>query len=914
MLKTKHLAIILCLLLPYLLAYRSFFSTNTLVWGDAPFFYQENLKELFSQPLLWNFRNDNFGFPQLHVLWLYLPTFLYGLLNHFLGLNNTILIRLVFYFPATILAIVGSWLFVGQFTKNLNAKLLGSLLYGFNTYFLMVLDGGQVGVAVSFGLFPVALFTLLKFWENTSAQNFLISFLVLAGISNIDLRIFLLVIFTAVFWNILKALTAKTQLFTIRTILALVLLMIAVGAVDAFWLLPLINNQSLDQIGLSYSSNSSFISLLDSLLIFQPHFPNNEFGKILPPPFYFVFIPVLVFAGLLLNKFNSDSGKAKTVLTFSALYLFFAFLAKGGGEPLGTVYLWLVDHIPGGVAFRDSSKFYIPLLLFGSCLLALTVQALEKWIKNEKIRILTVVAIYIYLLLLIYPAVLGNLSGTLGNKTFNNDYIEIYQKLKSEQSFLRTLWFDERPQMAFADWQRPALSANLLYQERPFASLNIGKHDLFNYIRAPEISSWFKLLGIKYLFFPENERKKTWNLEEKEDREKLLLSVASISSLTQLDWPLSFSAYRVDNTKPHLFAQSKVVLVVGGEQIYQHLDKEGDFLAGQGFIFLEDGKVNPNNLKLINANDAILVFENKDLTDLIMVYLQDKMIPPTQAIINQWQLRSSNDYLNWKYDLLKQAVASFEFDFGQGVVFSTVPNEKIKFNLSAPTLGNYYLAVRFTNASSSASLQLKILDQEKILFNPDAPNFKWDIVGPFTVSSQQVLLEITNSGQFGMLNTLALIPEKEFISAQQQAMELMSQLKIIPINKEEDWSILTSSLKTQVLPVAFEQINPTQYQITNISPAAKWLVFSDHYHPFWQIQDRNKTSANKTSANKTSAWPFYSMINGFYLGENLPDSEVMLVFVPQQNIWKGILISLISFVVVVCTTTVISLKKRHKNG
>src|SRR5258708_171764 len=501
---------LLFIVIIYALVFRSFFSNSILSFGDAPYFFRENLRELFNIPLAWDVRNNNLGAPQGLVLWLFLPTFVFGLLNQLFNLSNQVLIRLIFYFPATLLALWGSWKYLGKFSQDKTVRLLGSFLYGFNTYFLMLLDGGQIGMALSYGLFPLGILFLTNFLETPSRQNNYLSIVILFLISNSDLRVFIILFVYILSFLIIEGLLKKTFPKTFKQILNLFFLLLLTISLDLFWVIPFALNLKNGVASIGSLSSTQFINLTNSLLLFQPHFPLNEFGNLFTTPFYFAFLPILLFLGLIIQSNKKQA--SINYLLFGFLFCMFAFLTKGFAEPLGGFYKIAIEKLPLGVSFRDSSKFFIPLFLVASTLICFSLDILKFYIK--KANYLIVMIVFFYLCLLIYPSLLGRLTGNLGFKTFPSDYQTIYQKISSSDNFYRSLWFPQKPSLGFGDWDHPALSANDLYKERPFASMIDGEYDLFYYLHNPQLNDWLSLIGVKYLFFPIDERKKTWRPQD----------------------------------------------------------------------------------------------------------------------------------------------------------------------------------------------------------------------------------------------------------------------------------------------------------------------------------------------------------------------------------------------------------------
>lgn len=877
--KKIRLALLLILIVvPFVLLYRAFFLPSPLSFGDAPFFYQENLKELFNIPFTWNFRNDNFGASQFHILWLYLPTFLYGLLNHYLGVGNDFLIRIVFYFPSTILAILGAYIFVGKFQTYFWGKLLGSILYGFNAYFLLLLDGGQVGVALAYGLFPWAALTLYQYLKKSSVGNFLKSLTTLFLLTNVDLRISLVAI---VFGMIVYLLNEK---LVYRNAASFSLLIISLTFVNAFWLIPLIFYPSVLPISGADLGNSP-ITLLDSFLLYQPHFPLNEFGKLSPPPFYFGIIPILLFLPLLLK------GSKKLFTVFSFLFLSFIFLTKGVNPPLGEIYHLFIEKLPWGVAFRDSSKFYIPLLLTASVLIAISVNSLNHFFKGKKL-IFVVLVIYFYFLLLIHPAILPGLSGALAGKNQLAEFKKISQVIKEEDGFLRTLWFPEKPTLAFNNFQKETLSANRLYLEKPFALQTSGNYDLFNFLHSPQLTDWFRLLGIHYVFFPQSQRNKSLTKIEEMERKQFVDFVGTIKDLQPLNLDVGFPTFSVSESLPKIFTQEKALIVVGDGDIYQKLKEiYQDFhIYNQGFLFAEDGLSSPQNLISLPKESAYLIFNQRDSNDLALALKQYLFID--SPVKSQWGHYENSKYLDLKNELLKNNIKSYDLGFNKGIYFSNVTGEKLEYKINIPESGTYRLALRTIANEKSSGIKVSFKGDKDI---KNVNLFKWNILGPFNLEKGTETLSIENKGGFNAVNIVSLLPEQDYEEAQKVSQEIIDKFEKVDLSSKEDLVGKLSKLKYE--KINFQIENPTRYSV-NFPGNQKWIVFSDHYNFDWIIEEAD-----------TNHFPLYSMINGFWVNEN-SNEKLNLIYTPQKNIPQYIKISLFSAVLILLISLAVKFWKR----
>ena len=155
-----------------ILAFRPIFLPGPLVWGDAPYISNESFKNFLAEPLVWESRGRLGVANDLYFL--FPLTLIYNFLG-FLGLGNDLVIRLVFYLPAIFLAIFSAWKFSQYFNFSPVVKIFTAFLYSLNTYFIILIDGGQVGVSLAYGLFPLALLGLHKLIEKKSPKQFLIS-------------------------------------------------------------------------------------------------------------------------------------------------------------------------------------------------------------------------------------------------------------------------------------------------------------------------------------------------------------------------------------------------------------------------------------------------------------------------------------------------------------------------------------------------------------------------------------------------------------------------------------------------------------------------------------------------------------------------------------------------------------------
>ncbi len=865
----NKLILFLLFLIPYFLIFRSIFLGGELAFGDAPYFYPENLNELFNLPFIWDIRYSNFGAPQGSTLWLYLPTFLYGLLNHYFGFSSEVLIRAVFIIPSSILGFLGGWKFFGFFSKNIYGKFLSAFFYLFNTYYILLIDGGQIGVALAFGLFPWVILSIYNFQKKGSLKNFISAIILFFIITNVDIRVAFISTVLLLFFLLFKRENIKRP----QGIAKLILVLGIVLFLDSFWFYPLVKNHSVLEAPSIRSTQINFVSILNSLLLYQPHFPNNDFGKLILPPFYFAFLLPILFSGLFFIRKDK-----KPIVGLCFIFLIFVFLTKGRNFPLGEAYA-VIDYVPIiGAVFRDSSKFFIPLFLIAGILLGLSYEILSNKIESKN-SIFLFVALYMFLITLVSPAFFGQLSGGLNNNVDKESFLKIYKILSSETDFSRTLWFDERPPLGYTSWDKPALSANALYLKRPFADMIEGSYDLNGFLNSPLLKDWLQISGVKYIFLPENERKKMLTEKQQSER-KIFLRFVNDLGMQKVDWKVSFPVYKVEGTLPLIYSVENVFLISGGGKIFSEFKNNGISFTSNPTVFIDDAKFSIDLLsQFAEKNDTQIIVQGEKV-DFVFSLLRDKM-QNLSSYENDWATKDTSVYLETKGELLERGVKSFDYDFDKGLSYSSIKNEEIKIIKTLDDTTNFILAIRYVNATDSAGIKLNTNSQERELKSKSASSFEWEY---FNLKPTKKLdLLIKNLGGLSVVNTIIIIPQQEFEAIKRNVGNILSANKVTYINEETDYSKL--QLNKEISKIKYELINPTKYKVY-IPNDQRWIIFTDSYDKNWVL---------KNSRCELIPVPIYSFINGFYIDETCKNNsnEWLLYYRAQQDILVGIFLSLL---------------------
>lgn len=807
----NKLLFFLGLFIPALFVYKAVLLSGPLAFGDAPYFYKETMDMFLSKPLAWWGMEGGLGGVS-RFIWIAPLMYVYSFFGSVLGLGHNIAVRLVFYFPAIILSFVTPIYFTKYLKLSKLTQFFSSLIYGLNTYFILLIDGGQVGVALAYGLFPLCLVTLKKLTEKINKPIFFKSLFALIVLTLVDPRISLICFLTIILWQFRKS----AYVFLVGLLLI---------PLNMFWILPLIKNGG-GNLSVEVTS-LNLISLLNSLTLYQPHWPNNIYGAISYPPFYFVLVPVFIFGGLFFKKTKNKL----LIKQLSILFLVFVFLSKGQTPPLGQFYQFIVERIPFGSILRDSSKFFVPLMLFGGILIGNTVDRF----KNKNFKILS----YLFLLVLITPALFGKLNFVLSGKVQSDDYNKIYKQIQNNPGEYKTLWFPEKPTLGFASSKNPAISAKSLTNLHPLASINGGSSDRFNFFNQPVSSEWMKLLGVRYMFFPGETRKLELSDDEKINWGSLLKNISKNPNFKKLDWGTDMDVYEAVDYKSTRFEVTNMVAMVGAD----NMEPE------KATIFIEDVKTDTYKLLEMPEGSFGLSFNEKDETDLKLSFIRNLFLNQSDISKNDWATYGTDQYLLWKYQLLIRGIQTSEFDYGKGILFSTQKNESVEYKTKVKSAGKYVVAVRGMGYQDN-ELLISVNGIQKEIVQKEG-GFGWQYV-EVEIEAGKVYVNLTNKSGMQVVNTIAVIPLQEWVEAEKNTEEFVNKF-----SKESD----------KIL---------------------KWIIYSQNYHPQWKLDCGNK---------QVSSTPIYSMINGFLIDDCENMGEIY--FDGQKNVDLGIKISLVSLVLLV---------------
>lgn len=521
------------------LVYRGWFTLNPIIGGDWPFIFDETLSEFPLIPYPWNTWQANGlgGISQIYFLQIFQNST--TLFTNWLNIPWIIVYKILWFGLFIILSVFSSIYLSKTIFPNshLWIKLISSIIFVTNTYVLMLADGGQMGVLLAYSLAPLALALFIRLIDSGYRfKSILIFSLSLSAQVMFDPRVAYLTMIAILIYFIFISFFNKSSLFKFlySIIYAFIIPGIITILIHAVWILPYIlskQNFSTD-FGEAYSGIEivkflSFASFSQTLSLLHPNWPENIFGKSYFMRSEFLIIPIIVFSPLLFVKKIKDMNKE--IVYFFLLALLGAFLAKGSNPPFGEIYLSAFSNIPGFIFFRDSTKFYIFVILAYSILIPYALDKLSSKLFN--VRFIIPVLFIIFWIGTINPAILGRFNGTFKNHEVPREYLSLRDFINNQHNFFRTLWIPRQNRFTFYSNAHPSVEAIPLFKASSSAEI-IAK------LRNEDTISYLRNLSIKYIIVPYDPMGDIFQKDRKYDEESyknLINDVGKISWLKKVD-------------------------------------------------------------------------------------------------------------------------------------------------------------------------------------------------------------------------------------------------------------------------------------------------------------------------------------------------------------------------------------------
>ncbi|MCL5069544.1 MAG: hypothetical protein M1308_01385 [Actinobacteria bacterium] len=775
--------------------------------------------------------------------------------------------------------VLGIWRLLSYLKINDWGKSTATVFFILNSFFLLMFDGGQFSLNLAYITLPFAVLSFMKLLEFSKWRERVKFALIILLISIFDIRIiFLLAIILGCYFIFKLFLLLDRHnvinLFENLFLSSLFTAFVLIGF-HSYWIIPSLLAKT-PQLPVTYSRLAqvdflSFSSLGHSLLLQQPHWYKNVFGRISQIKFEFILIPLIVFLSPILIKKNRSIG---FWLLIALLGIFFS---KGSQDPLPGIYLWLFGHIPGFSLFRDPVKFYFLTALAYSVLIGFAVNAMNKLafknkIANRGIRIIPYLVI-LYLFILARPIYLGWMTGMISQPVYLNEFGQLASILKSDKNFSRVVWLPITRPLSFVSLDHPPLEASRLLDKRPFAVGTKGTYETLNFLReASFMGEIFDVAGIGYIADPYLDLRR-----DDMHPDNIKYYYTFITQLSERPWLslVNNSYIPLLKTKEHqemFFAAPNIWWVIGSDNIYNDSAKNPKLkLAKNALIFAEESQA--LGKRIDELPDAKIVLNNKTELDLAASFIDlSNIVFPAKNLDFKpneagWWKREAADLIDWRNFLReKYGIVTQDFDLGGGWAVGEGKRQFTIYNLQFTK--EKILLARVMGSSRSGKLKFyqnnQIVGEVPTKINGNA-NVRWFEVGRLARDGE---VTIKSEGDINVVNALAVLPDADLLKYRQRAKEYQDQGRIVGFDEK--------NTKENSADISFQQINPTKYKVSvrNLTSPVL-LVFSQNFDQLWKMQNQ-------------PALPVYSLLNGFPVQK---DGEYTVEFEAQKYVYPGLIIS-----------------------
>lgn len=885
----KKLSLVLGALLLCMLYLPLLFSTNRAA-NDFPLAQSDVVSQGFNFPQAWSSRGNGFGENVIFTLWSYPIDFIFGF-GSTIGISFTILTKLIFIIPTILLSIFSIRKLLKHVGINGFDQIPGILLFLTNTYVLLLLDGGQLSIALAVSWLPAA-YCFFDDSLGSGWQKILRSALSFWLLAMFDIRI-------AYLLGVVILLQFVYELFTfsgnfLKVFKSYVFSGLAVFfvwmALNAFWIIPFIKvgvgNIPTELTNASQLDFLNFTNLFNGLFLQQPNWPLNSFGQIAVPDWKFVFLlsPVLIVS---LKK----QLKRKEYF-FLVLFLVSVFLVKGANPPLGGIYTNLFNHFPGFFLFRDSTKFFTLIAMSLSVLVSISCIEIGRIFPRYRYSVSFLFGIYVFILMT--PVLLNKMTGLFAAPLFKNEYNSVATTLKSDASFGRILWMPSRPPLGYSSLVHPSLDGLTVAGTRPYNIANVGGYERFNFLRESSYSKQLlDILGITYVAYPYYDSRKQ---DVKPDQ--IDYYHAFSNQLSQEKWvsqtihTYPATVIKTQSNAALFSSTSNLWWVVGSDTILEELQKIAGFNVIDNPLVFTDSIVGLLEKYKKTSFGKILTYNKTDV-DILGNFLSDNIVLQPNTVIkadfasSYWSVDINNPQ-KWR-ELLQSKYRLDAVDLGTRISTSVFENDgtytltnnsthsTILIRALVSPLGG---SITFDNENAINTFDSKLgTTTWGISVDPKNPpkeyqnaQFHWFVVRNIPQKSE---IKLKTVGTLNAISEIAYVPDTYLNDLLNEIKTLKKNGDIVDLTTLSDVQkklFFVSNVKKYDVSSRF--IAPTQYDLSIHGPSEKkFVLFSQKYDPLWEV-------------GTTQALPVYGLINGFVVD----GSELVATYLPQKYFSKPLVI------------------------
>jgi len=448
-----------------------------------------------------------------------------------------------------------------------------------NTYYLNINNGGQIAIFIAgiIGVFIVTRFiSLFDQYKRYSFTQISQQALFLAMQIAVDLRISYITIITLLLYILFRIIIADKKNF--KRILVdygiwgYCLPLSLAALAHSYWILPIIffHINPTTTISNIYTSSDvlkyfSFTDFSHALSLLHPNWPENIFGKtyFLQPEF--LILPILAFGSLLWikdqrskanNSLSSNISRSSVfvhnILFFNILALIGTFLAKGVNAPLGFIYLWLFEHLPGFVMFRDSSKWYFMIIFSYALLIPYTLEKFslkisDIFLKAKSVNIIhagIVICFCFYWVFTIRDIIYEKYTFAYKSLVISEEYRKLERMLSGDDRFYRTMWIPVIQRFGYVSDLHPAISSQIVTESD-------STFEIFEWLNRNQSQDQLKRWSVRYIIVPDDILGEIFQDDRKYDNRKYLALIDDLRKITWLEEVPGWSNIKIFENKTY---------------------------------------------------------------------------------------------------------------------------------------------------------------------------------------------------------------------------------------------------------------------------------------------------------------------------------------------------------------------------
>lgn len=457
--------------------------TNQDWWNYTP----EGLRALWPFPSAFNFASNIGADWRTNINYFPMEALVGGFGR--LGIDVGSAERLGVIFPTIIIAPVAAFVFAKQYLRSNVAAFISALFYANNAYIGVIIARGQLTIAESYALVPLAAaFCVLAVRKRNRVLFSSAAAIALAWSIVCDVRIGLLgFAVTAVL-----ALAEIRRENLVRAIQSGFYFALGLTLLLCFVWLPIVSLHLQEKPPFNYTDASWLTQLsqawpIDLLTSYKPLWFDNELHH--GPLFFLGFAPLLAVG---IWKAPASFGKRR-FSAFLAIFIAASVCAIGANSPFGPAYGWLFDHTWFFAMFRDPSKFYAPAMLGYAVFIGTSAEWLAALLmrRSRPAAVSLCAAIALLCIAPSSPVIDGAQHQLNDPRTSSASEKRLTARLADDPSFSRVLWGVSPDRMVPGDERHPQVDG--LW----FAG--VTEHGSSVYSSANSLLQALHVFGVRYV-------------------------------------------------------------------------------------------------------------------------------------------------------------------------------------------------------------------------------------------------------------------------------------------------------------------------------------------------------------------------------------------------------------------------------